>query len=80
MARIDPLPRERLPWAGRLAHWVAGRWYPDLAKIVRVKARTPWLLVGEYAFEVSLLLSRQLDTKLKEMAAARASALIGCPG
>ena len=78
--RIDPLPVDRLPLYGRLTHWLAGRFAPELQLPVRIKSKTPLLMFGEYVYEICLLRSRHLDTRIKELAAMRASSLVGCPG
>jgi hypothetical protein len=78
--RIEPLPVDRLPLYGRLTHWLAGRFFSDLQVSVRIKSKTPLLMFGEYVYEICLMRSRHLDTRIKELAAMRASSLVGCPG
>ena len=78
--RIEPLPVDRLPLYGRLTHWLAGRLLSGLQVSVRIKSKTPLLMFGEYVYEICLMRSRHLDTRIKELAAMRASSLVGCPG
>jgi hypothetical protein len=77
---MQPLPVERLPIMGRITHWLAGFSHPKLQVPIRIKSHAPLLMFGEYVYEICLLRSRHLDTKLKELAAMRASSLVGCPG
>ena len=79
-SRIQPLPVDQLPLYGRLTHWLARRLMPSLQISVRIKSKAPLLMFGEYVYEICLMRSRHLDTRLKELAALRASSLIGCPG
>lgn len=79
-SRIEPLPVERLPLLGRLVHSLAGRFAPKLQVPVRIKSKAPLLMFGEYVYEICLQRSRHLDTRTKELAAMRASSLVGCPG
>jgi hypothetical protein len=78
--RIEPLAVDQLPLYGRLTHWLAGRFAPALQIPVRIKSKAPLLMFGEYVYEICLLRSKHLDTRLKELAAMRASSLVGCPG
>ena len=79
-SRFEPLPIDRLPLYGRITHWLAGRFLPNLQVPVRIKSHAPLLMFGEYVFEICLMRSRHLETRLKELAAMRASSLVGCPG
>ena len=79
-SRIDPLPVTKLPLYGRITHWLAGRCFPRLQVPVRIKSHAPLIMFGEYVFEICLMRSKHLDTKLKELAAMRAASLVGCPG
>ena len=47
---------------------------------VRIKSNAPLLMFGEFVYELCLMRSKHVDTKLKELAAMRASSLVGCPG
>jgi hypothetical protein len=80
MPRIQPLSRKQLPWIGRLFLFGAERKFPALADWVRIKSATPLLLFGEYVHELSLMFSKQLDPRIRELAGTRAASLIGCPG
>jgi hypothetical protein len=78
--RIEPLDVNQLPLYGRFTHWLAGRFVPGLQVPVRIKSKAPLLMFGEYVYELCILRSRHLDTRIKELAAMRASSLVGCPG
>ncbi len=78
--RIEPLPVDQLPLYGRITHWLAGRFFPKLQIPVRIKSHAPLIMFGEYVYEICLMRSKHVDTKLKELAAMRASSLVGCPG
>jgi hypothetical protein len=47
---------------------------------VRIKSHAPLIMFGEFVFEICLMRSNHVDTKLKELAAMRATSLVGCPG
>ena len=78
--RIEPLPVARLPLYGRITHALAARFMPTMQIPVRIKSNAPLLMFGEFVYELCLMRSKHVDTKLKELAAMRASSLIGCPG
>jgi len=80
MARIEPMSRKKLPLIGRFFLLGAERRFPELADWVRIKSHTPLLLFGEYVHELSLMFSRQLDARTRELAGMRAASLIGCAG
>ncbi len=78
--RIEPLPVGQLPLYGRITHWLAGRSLPVMQVPVRIKSHAPLIMFGEFVYEICLMRSKRVDTKLKELAAMRASSLVGCPG
>jgi len=49
---------------------------PDLAAVLR---RRPPVLLGVAAYELSVVASGHVDTRLKTLAALKASSRIGCP-
>ena len=47
--------------------------------VLRLLRRRPALLLGVNAYELALLASSRVDTRLKALAQIKTSALVGCP-
>ena len=48
-------------------------------EVLRLLRRRPALLLGVNAYELALLASSRVDTRLKALAQIKTSALVGCP-
>jgi hypothetical protein len=46
---------------------------------LRLLRQRPALLLGVYAYELALMASSRVDTRLKALAQIKTSALVGCP-
>jgi hypothetical protein len=76
-ARIDP-PR-RYPWWARLVFREARRTIGQVPDPFLITARRPKLLFATIVYEWAILKTPRLHTRLKMLAAVRASSLVGCP-
>ena len=76
MARIEG-PKRPGPFA-RVAYWMSRRDYGKLPEPVEVTAHHPGLLRGYGTFEWETKRAKTVDAKLKELAAIKAAALVGC--
>ena len=76
MARIEG-PKRSGPFA-RIAYWMSRRDYGKVPEPVEVAAHHPGILRGYGMFEWETGRAKTVDAKLKELAAIKAAALIGC--
>lgn len=76
MARIDRPKRSR-PFA-RVAGWMTKRDYGQALAPLEVTAHHPGLLRGYSMFEWETGRAKSVNAKLKELAAIKAAALVGC--
>jgi hypothetical protein len=58
---------------------LGGQRYRRLPDVVRLLARRPGIAFGVGAFETGLMVSGHVEGRLKELAAIKTSALVGCP-
>jgi alkylhydroperoxidase family enzyme len=87
MARIEGVRPRRfslfLRPALAVARWTTGRLtkrrMAEAPEPTRILAHRPLLMASSGAFEMSLLRSRALDLRVKELARMRAGMLHGCP-
>lgn len=86
MARISGRVRGLSPfrWISYfVARWVTGRVtgrpLDDAPEPVRILAHRPLLMSAYGSMEMSLMWSRALDPRLKELARARVGMIHGCP-
>jgi AhpD family alkylhydroperoxidase len=75
-ARIAP-PR-RLGPSGRVATWMAKRWYGRVPEPMLVTAHHAGILRGHNMFEWETSRAHTVDEKLKDLAMTKAAALVGC--
>jgi hypothetical protein len=61
---------------GRVIARVRSRPTPD---ILRLLTKRPAILIGVNAYEIALLASGRVETRLKTLAQIKAASLIGCP-
>jgi AhpD family alkylhydroperoxidase len=76
MSRIAA-PRRLGPFA-RIAAWISRRDYGELAEPLLVTAHHPGILRGYGMFEWETGRAHAVDAKLKDLAAIKAAALVGC--
>ena len=78
MARIRGLSEREAGFVGRFAYRFSRRRLGRVAEPLRVTAHHPRLLLGYGAMELALDRSRSIDGRLKELAALKVAAMVGC--
>lgn len=78
MARVRAVPEREAGLLGCLAYRFSRRRFGKVAEPLTVTAHHPRLLVGYGVFELALDRSHLVDNHLKELAALKTAALVGC--
>ncbi len=78
MARIQGVPEREAGLLGRFAYRFSRRRFGKVAEPLTVTAHHPRLLFGSGMMELALDGSHLVDERLKELAALKTAAIIGC--
>lgn len=78
MARIKAVPEREAGLLGRLAYRFSRRRFGKVVEPLTVTAHHPRLLLGYGLFELALDRSHLVDESLKQLAALKVAAIVGC--
>lgn len=78
MARIKAVPEREAGLLGRLAYRFSRRRFGKVVEPLTVTAHHPRLLLGYGLFELALDRSHLIDESLKQLAALKVAAIVGC--